>query len=65
MIDPLPDEPTDDMRAVYDMLKGDAAYPVPTGQAALWAVMAGYATDPIIWAQQLLHLTSTLIEEET
>jgi hypothetical protein len=63
MMDPLPSEPTDEMRAVYDMLRSDGAYPLPTGQAALWAVLAGEATDPVAWATQLLELTYQLIEE--
>jgi hypothetical protein len=52
------------MRAAYQVLLADDRYPLPTGQAALWAVLAGCADDPVEWAQQLLELTNSLIEEE-
>jgi hypothetical protein len=64
VIDPLPTEPTPEMRAAFDVLRSDGSYPVPTGQAALWAVMGGYADDPVAWVSQLLVLTKTLIDEE-
>jgi len=65
VLDPLPSAPTAEMRAAYDVLRADDRYPVPTGQAALWAVLAGYADDPVAWAEQLLELTYSLIEDET
>jgi hypothetical protein len=64
-MEPLPSEPTAEMRAAYNVLQTDDRYPVPTGQAALWAVVAGYAADPVAWVTQLLILSETLIEEET
>lgn len=61
---PLPDEPTPEMRAAFIALLTDDAYPIPTGQAALWAVLAGYSADPVAWVNQVLDLSSRLIDDE-
>ena len=64
VLEPLPDAPSVEMRAAYDLLKNDPGYPLPAGQAALWAVLSGYAADPVAWATQLLSLSAQLIEDE-
>lgn len=62
VLEPLPDAPTPEMRAAYDVLRSDDRYPLPTTQAALWAVLACYAADPVAWATQLVELSTALIE---
>ena len=60
--DPLPAEPTAEMRVAYEMFRTDEpATPSRTGQAALWAVLANYADDPIDWANRVLALSDMLI----
>jgi hypothetical protein len=63
--DPLPTEPTAEMRVAYEMLRTDESYPIPAGQAALWAILANYADDPIDWTTRALALSDMLIEGET
>jgi hypothetical protein len=63
--DPLPAEPTPEMRVAYEMFRTDESYPLPAGQAALWAVLANYADDTIDWATRVLALSDMLIEDET
>jgi hypothetical protein len=61
---PLPDAPTPEMVAAYDVLRSDDRYPLPTTQAALWAILACYAFDPAVWSAQLVDLSAALIEGE-
>jgi hypothetical protein len=61
--DPLPSEPTAEMRVAYEMFRADESYPLPAGQAALWAVLANYADDPIAWTARVLELSDMLIED--
>ena len=62
---PLPDEPTTEMHAAYEVLRAADRYPVPAGQAAFWAVLSGYSEDPVAWVTRIAQLTSTLIEDES
>jgi hypothetical protein len=62
-MDPLPNEVTPEMRDAFDVLVKDDRYPLPAGQAALWAVLSDYALDPVSWATQLLDLANQLLEE--
>ena len=64
ILPPLPSEPTPGMRAAFDVLMGEHEYPIPTGQAALWAALSSYTADPVTWVTQLATVTRALIEDE-